>query len=250
MPFPGVQFCLVAATSVLLTSLSKGGFGPALGAMGVPLMSLVMPPTQAAAILLPLLCLMDVFGLRAYFGKWDGRNLAVMLPGALLGIAAGAIGFDRLSDRPVRMLVGGLAVAFAVLDARPRAAVRDAVPGRCVRRGVFWSFLSGFTSFVAHAGGPPAMIYLLPQRLDKDVLIGTAGVFFMVVNAIKLLPYAWLGQFDARNLDLSLLLAPLVPVGVYLGVRLQRRLTMQAFYRICRVALMLVGVQLIVEGVS
>jgi len=115
---------------------------------------------------------------------------------------------------------------------------------------VFWSFLSGFTSFVAHAGGPPAMIYLLPQRLDKDVLIGTAGVFFMVVNAIKLLPYAWLGQFDARNLDLSLLLAPLVPVGVYLGVRLQRRLTMQAFYRICRVALMLVGVQLIVEGVS
>jgi uncharacterized membrane protein YfcA len=240
-------FYAVAIPAVLLTGISKGGFGSALGGIGVPLMALAISPLNAAAILLPVLCFMDLVGLRVYYRKWDSANLRIMIPGAVLGIAIGTLTFGMLSDAAIRILIGGIAVAFT-LNAWLGLGARQKPAGSSVIKGTFWSAASGLTSFLAHAGGPPAMVYLLPQRLDKTAYVATVSVFFMFVNAIKLVPYAWLGQFSAANLDTSLVLAPLVPLGVWLGLWLQNRVNTTWFYRISQACLLVTGLQLIYQG--
>lgn len=240
-------FYAAAIPAVLLTGISKGGFGSALGGIGVPLMALAISPVHAAAILLPVLCFMDLVGLRVYFRKWDSVNLRIMLPGAVIGVAIGTLTFGMLSDDAIRILIGAIAVAFTLnnwlgLGARQQAA------GRSVVKGTFWSAVSGLTSFLAHAGGPPAMIYMLPQRLDKITYVATISIFFLFLNAIKLVPYAWLGQFSAANLGTSLVLAPLVPLGVWLGLWLQNRINTVWFYRIAQACLLGTGLQLIWQG--
>lgn len=240
-------FYAVAIPAVLLTGISKGGFGSALGGIGVPMMALAISPVHAAAILLPVLCLMDMVGLRVYFGKWDPVNLKIMLPGALLGILAGALTFGALSEDGIRLLIGGIAVAFTLNNWLGLAARQGpAAPSRI--KGTFWSGVSGLTSFLAHAGGPPVMVYMLPQRMDKVRYVATVSVFFAFVNAIKLIPYAWLGQLSTDNLATSLVLAPLVPLGVKLGMWLQDRVNMVWFYRISQICLFATGLQLIYQG--
>ncbi|HEU4372647.1 MAG TPA: sulfite exporter TauE/SafE family protein, partial [Telluria sp.] len=140
-----------------------------------------------------------------------------------------------------------IAVAFP-LNAWLGFGARQQAAGRSAIRGTFWSGVSGLTSFLAHAGGPPAMVYMLPQRLDKTTYVATISIFFMFVNAAKLVPYAWLGQFDAANLSTSLVLAPLVPLGVWLGLWLQNRIDTVWFYRIAQACLFATGLQLIYEG--
>ncbi|MES2322292.1 MAG: sulfite exporter TauE/SafE family protein [Pseudomonadota bacterium] len=240
-------FYAVAIPAVLLTGISKGGFGSALGGIGVPIMALAMSPLQATAILLPVLCLMDLVGLRVYFRKWDSANLKIMLPGALLGIAIGTITFGLMSENQIRIAVGAIAVAFAI-NTWLGLAARQHAAGASVVKGTFWSAASGLTSFLAHAGGPPVMVYLLPQRLDKVTYVATISVFFLVVNAVKLVPYAWLGQFSAANLVTALVLAPLVPLGVWLGVWLQNRVNTAWFYRISHACLFATGLQLVYQG--
>jgi uncharacterized membrane protein YfcA len=240
-------FYAVAIPAVLLTGISKGGFGSALGGIGVPLMALAISPVQAAAILLPVLCFMDLVGVRVYYGKWDKENLKIMIPGALLGIAVGTVTFGMLSENAIRILIGAIAVAFP-LNAWFGFGTRQQPAARSAIKGTFWSGVSGLTSFLAHAGGPPAMVYMLPQRLDKTTYVATISVFFMFVNAVKLVPYAWLGQFSAANLGTSLALAPLVPLGVWFGLWLQKRIETVWFYRIAQTCLFATGLQLIYQG--
>ena len=240
-------FYAAAIPAVLLTGISKGGFGSALGGIGVPLLALAVSPVQAAAILLPVLCLMDLVGLRVYFGKWDKATLKIMLPGALLGIIAGTLTFGKLSDDVIRVLIGGIAVAFTVNNWLGLAAQQHPA-GPSVVKGTFWAGVSGLTSFLAHAGGPPAMVYMLPQRMDKVRYVATITIFFTFVNAVKLVPYAWLGQLSSDNLGTSLMLAPLVPLGVKLGMWLQDRVNLLWFYRISQTCLFLTGLQLIYQG--
>jgi uncharacterized membrane protein YfcA len=240
-------FYAVAIPAVLLTGISKGGFGSALGGIGVPLMALAISPVHAAAILLPLLCLMDLVGLRVYFGKWDTANLKIMLRGAMVGILAGTLSFGMLGEDAIRMLIGGTAVLFTISN-WVGLADRQQPATRSVLKGSFWSGVSGLTSFIAHAGGPPAMIYLLPQQLDKVRYVATISLFFTVVNAVKLIPYAWLGQLSAENLATSLVLAPLVPIGVRFGVWLQEHINLTWFYRITRTCLLVTGLQLIYQS--
>ena len=121
---------------------------------------------------------------------------------------------------------------------------------RSTPKGLFWSAFSGLTSTIAHAGGPPLSVYLLPQQLDKAVLVGTTVIFFAVINLVKLVPYAWLGLFDARNLATSLVLSPLAPVGIGLGVFLMRRTSERLFYRIAYALLLVVGVKLAWDGIA
>lgn len=242
-------FYLVAVPAVLLSGISKGGFGSAVGGMGVPLMALAVSPPRAAAILLPVLCLMDLVGFRVYYRKWDAPNLKMMLPGALVGIAFGALTFGVFREDSIRILLGAIAVLFT-LNSWFGFAKKQEPGGRSASKGAFWGGVSGFTSFVAHAGGPPVMVYMLPQRLDKVTFVATVNLFFMIVNAVKLLPYAWLGQLSSANLLTSLLLAPLAPAGVWLGLRMQNRVNHERFYVIARTCLFLTGLQLIYQGMS
>lgn len=249
MPVADPLFYLAAVPAVLLAGIGKGGLG-GLGILSVPLIALVAGPVQAAGIMLPILCVMDLFGLWAYRRWWSGALLAVMLPGALIGMAAGTLAFGHLDEDAVRLVIGVLAVGFAGhywlkrLLSRPEAAAR--APSRAA--GVFWSGLSGFTSFLAHAGGPPVMVWLLPQRLDRLRLAGTTVVLFGIVNWVKLAPYGWLGQLNAANIGTAVVLSPLAPLGIWMGVRLTRRLNEALFYRLSYAVLLLTGVKLCADA--
>ncbi len=240
-------FYLVAIPAVLLTGISKGGFGSAFGGISVPLMALAISPMQAAAILLPVLCFMDLVGFRVYYGKWDVANLKIMVPGALIGVAIGALTFGSIEEAHIRVVIGGIAVIFT-LNQWLSLASKPAPASRSVAKGTFWAGVSGFTSFLAHAGGPPAQVYMLPQRLEKTTYVATVNLFFMIINMAKLIPYAWLGQFSVANLWTALLLAPLVPLGVKIGLWLQKQASPKWFYRVAQICLLLTGLQLIYQG--
>ncbi len=235
----------IAAVAVLIVGISKGGFGGGLGVVGVPLMSLAIPPLQAAAILLPILCVMDLVGLWAFRGRVDTRNLRIILPGATLGIVVATFTFGYVSEAAIRVGLGLIAVVFGALY-----YLTPAPPARPVShlRGGIWSAVSGFTSFVAHAGGPPLNFYLLPQRLDRTLYAGTTIVFFAVVNYLKLIPYTMLGEFDTTNLTSAAILLPLAPVGVLLGAWLHRRVSQPVFYGLCYGFLIVTGMRLLWVG--
>jgi len=246
-------FYAVAVPAVLIAGISKGGFGGGVGLVAVPLMALAVSPVQAAAIMLPILVAMDAVGLWAYRGRWDRWNMAVLLPAAILGIGIGAASFRYLDATAVRLLLGVVAVSFS-LDyyvkrwRNPEAAAQGRRPP-LAKAGAL-GMVSGFTSFVAHAGGPPLSMVLLPQRLDTPVFVGTTVVFFAVVNFVKLFPYAWLGQFDATNLLTSAVLLPIVPAGIYSGIWLVRRVPKGVFYNIVYALVLVIGGKLVVDGVS
>lgn len=252
--FP-LAFYPVAILAILVTGIAKSGFGAGSGGIAVPLMSIFIAPTEAAGIMLPILCAMDLFGVHAYRGKASWWHLKVLLPGALLGILVGALAFGALSVNAIRLLLGLIAVTFALnkwfgLSERLAAALarESAPPGRPA--GVFWGALAGFTSTLAHAGGPPFAIWMLPQKLDKTMLVATSVVFFLVLNYVKLVPYALLGQLNTSNLAASLLFAPLAPIGIWLGVWLHRRMTDRAFYAISYTLLFVTGLKLVFDAVG
>ena len=246
-------FYLLAVPVVLWVGISKGGFGGGAGMVAVPLLALSVPLPQAAAVLLPILCTMDLFALAAYRGQYSAVNIRRLLPAALVGIAAGALAFGTLDERWLRVIVGVIAVVFVlqwlVGVARHRGRTPEAKrPGAL--SGSLWGFLTGFTSTMAHAGGPPTSVYLLPQRLPPTIFVGTTVILFTAVNYTKLIPYAWLGQLRTENLLTSLVLLPLAPLGIRLGRWLHDRVDDVLFYRITYVLLLVTGVKLIAEGLG
>lgn len=241
------HFYFWAIPAVLLVGLAKSGFLSGFGAVATPLMAMAVPVPQAAAIMLPLLCLMDLASLQQLWHDRDGPLLRLLLPAGLVGIVLGTALFSAVSAPVVSVIVGALTLLFLL----QRIAVKPKASGPAPSRA--WGFvagvLSGFTSFVAHAGGPPISAYVLPMRLDPIRVTATLAVFFSVVNLAKWVPYAALGLFDARNLWTSLALAPLAPVGVWIGVWLTRRMAAHWFYRVAYLGMAVAGGKLLWDGV-
>lgn len=233
--------------AVVLVGLSKGGLGGAFALLGVPVLSLVMPPVQAAALLLPLLLAMDAVGLWTWRGTFHRPTLVAMLPAAVVGIAVGGLTAAVTSESLVRLIVGVVALGFVLRTVWPRRA--PSTPRRSRVSAWFWGAVAGFTSFVAHAGGPPYQVHVLPLRLDPRVYTGTAVVFFAIVNAVKVVPYAALGQFDARTMLSALVLLPLAALAVVVGAALVRRMRTEVFYPFMLAMVALVGVRLVYDGV-
>jgi len=242
-------FYTAAVPAVLLVGLSKGGFAGGLGILGVPMMALVISPLQAAGILLPILIVMDMVGVMAYRKNFHVRNLAIMVPAAAFGILVAAMTASYVTDSLVRLLIGTIAVAFALDHWIGRRASADPKSVSQLK-GSAWGAVGGFTSFVAHAGGPPFQIYMLPQKLDKRLYVGTSVMFFTAVNLIKVPPYALLGQFEITNLSTSLVLMPLAPLGMWMGIRALNLIPEGPFYRFAYAALFLVGAKLLWDGVQ
>jgi uncharacterized protein len=238
---------LAGCVAVALVGLSKGGLGGAFALLGVPILALVMPPVQAAALLLPLLLMMDAVSLWAWRGFFDRATLISMLPAAAVGIGVGWFTAAVTSEALVRLLVGVVALAFVARSLRPQRTVAAAAPRRA--SAWFWGALAGFTSFVAHAGGPPYQVHTLPLRLDPKLFAGTSVAFFAVVNVVKVVPYAALGQFDARTLLSALVLLPLAVVAVRVGVAVVRRMRPAVFYPFMYAMVALVGLRLVYDGV-
>lgn len=241
---------LALAVAAALVGLAKGGLA-GVGAMAVPVLALVLPPVQAAAILLPILCLTDLVAVWTWWGSWSGRTLRLMLPGALAGVGVGWLTAALVPEAAVRLLVGAVALAFAgrwLWQAWRRRA--QAPRPHSAPRASLWGAFAGYTSFVAHAGGPPFAAYALPLRLDHRVLTGTSVAFFTAVNYAKLVPYFALGQLDAGNLGASVLLAPVAVAFTLLGARLIRRMRLEVFYPVTYGLTALLGLKLVWDGLA
>ena len=241
-------FYLASVPAVLLYGISKGGFGGSISIISVPMMALMMPPTQAAAILLPILVVMDALVVKTYWGVFDKQALYLLLPGALVGIGIGYLTAEAMNEHYMRILIGVLSLLFGVQSLFGMKSFASAQHNSV--SGSLFGALAGFTSFSIHAGGPSFTMYLMPKQFSPLLFAGTAGIFFAVVNVVKLLPYYTLGQFTADNLLYSLVLVPLAPLGVKVGHVLVRRSTMGFYYWVTSVCLVLVGAKLLWDGVS
>ncbi len=239
-------FYAVAVPSVLLMGLAKSGFLSGFGALATPLLALTMPVPQAAAIMLPLLAVMDLAGLQRLWRERDRELLRLLMPAGLLGTVVGTLLFGVLSAKTVAAVVGGLTLLFLAqrLLFPPRADAPP--PSRSL--GFVLAIAAGFTSFVAHAGSPPISAYVLPLKLPPLKFAATMAVFFAAINLSKWIPYAWLGLIDLRNMSTALVLMPLAPVGVWLGVWLTKRIDAGWFYRIAYSGMFLTGAKLLWDG--
>jgi uncharacterized membrane protein YfcA len=242
-------FYAAAVPAVLLMGLAKGGFS-GLGLLSLPLMALVVSPVQSAAIMLPILIVQDVVTVWAYRHSWDRRNLMIILPSAVLGILTGYLLAAKVSDAAVGLAIGVISIGFAVrrLIVERGATLPDAAPAD-VPRGLFWGWVTGFTSMISHAGGPPFQIYVMPQRLPRDIFVGTGAICFALINWIKVPPYIALGQFTPANLTTSAVLFPVAILSTWAGVWLVRRVSGDRFYTLVYYLLVLVGGKLIFDGV-
>ncbi|MCC5986846.1 MAG: sulfite exporter TauE/SafE family protein [Pararhodobacter sp.] len=248
--FDDPQVLLAALVAVALVGLSKGGLGGAFALMGVPVMALVLPPVQAAALLLPILLMMDAVSLWAWRGWFSLQVLRAMLPAAVLGIALGWATAAFTSDAAVRLIVGAVALGFVARMVWVQWIAASA-PAAGHRPGMawLWGSVAGFTSFVAHAGGPPFQVYTLPMRMDPRLYTGTSVVFFAVVNTVKVAPYAALGMFDTRLVLSALAMLPLAVLAVLAGAALVKRMRASIFYPFMYVMVTLVGAKLVHDGV-
>ncbi len=245
-----LSFYAAAVPAVILLGLSKGGFA-GLGMLGMPLMALTIPPVQAAAITLPILIVQDVFSVWIYRRSFDARNLRILLPGAAAGILLAYLLAARVPDAVVALVLGTISIVFALRRFLARYAAIPPTPTKPSRpAGTFWGAVAGFTSMIAHAGGPPFQIYMLPQHLPRDLFVGTGVVFFALVNWIKVPPYLALGQLTTESLLTSAALFPLAIASTWAGVWLVRRVSGERFYDVVYALLLLLGCKLVADGVG
>lgn len=251
-PFPSIMtiitdplFYLLAIPAIVALGLGKGGFAGA-GMISTPLLALVVPPLQAAAILLPILLCQDVISAWVYRHHWSAWNLKVLLPGSIAGLAAAWLFASYVPNAYVEVAVGVTGICFVLYS---WFAQVPAVPRRpSVAAGVFWGSLAGFTSTIIQVGAPPFQVHILPQRLDKLSLLGTTVIFFGLVNVMKVAPYFALGQFSTSTLGTSLVLLPLAVATNFLGIWLARRVPTAQFYKIAYLLVFFISLGLIWQG--
>ncbi len=235
-------FIAVASLAIIIVGLAKGGFA-GLGAVAMPILVLVMDPIEAAAMMLPILIAQDVVSVWSFRKSYDGNILRLMLPGAAIGIGLGWLLATSVSSNAVRALVGLIAVTFGVYRLSGiKMATSKPIPQWL---GMFWGGVSGFTSHVAHAGGPPFQIWAMTRGLPHTMFIGTSSIFFAIVNWMKVPAYFALGQFTASNLKLTLAFMPLALLSTLAGVWIVRRISAERFFLIINLLMVFVGLELL-----
>jgi uncharacterized protein len=237
------HFYASAIPAVLLMGISKSGFGAGFGSLAVPLMALTITVPQAAAIFMPILFVIDCFGLAVFRNDFDKALLKFLIPLGLAGVLLGTLLFKLLDSHVVAGVVGAFTLLFLAQRLLFPPQANSAPPPRWV--GALLTVASGFTSFIAHAGGPPLNAYVLPLKLKPLVFTATIAFFFFTINLSKWIPYAWLGLFDLRNLATSLVLVPFAPLGVWVGVKIARKIQPTLFYRLVYIGMFLTGCKLL-----
>ena len=248
-------FYAVALSTIFAISFLKGGFGGGFATLGIPFLAFVMDPLDAAIVMAPLVALQDVFALKAYPPRtWSIPNLKLLAPALVLGLCVGFLAFVYVDQRIVVLAIAAITLVFTGrwFVGRLFFADRPLPPATQPRLGaaLLWGGMAGFTTFVAHSGGPPLQIYLLRQRLDKTVFAGTVAAFFAMGNVLKIGPYLWLGAHEPHLLWVALALAPTVPLGVWLGRKWHDRLDERTLYFVCYTLLLCGGLKLLYDGVS
>lgn len=239
---------VIAAAAALFIGVAKAGFGGGLGILVTPLAALVYPSHEAIGIVLPLLIVADIFSLYFYWRKWDARNVRWLVPGALVGIFVGILLIDGLDDHRLGQVIGGIAVTFIGIQLLLRLlGVRLEAYRPQQWQGTLFGLVAGVTTTIAHAAGPVVALFMIPQRLPKERFVGTSVLLFALINWIKLPFFLWQGLCTASTFRESLALMPLVPLGVWLGVWCNRRLSQTWFIRIIYTTLFGTGMYLLLK---
>ena len=234
-------FLVICITAVIILGLAKGGFS-GVGMLATPMMALIMPPLQAAAILLPILLVQDVISVWAYRKDWDRWNIKVMLPGAVIGVGIAWALAAYLSDAMVRLIVGMIGLIFVLNSWFGKVPAEDHQPK--ASHGAFWGAMTGFTSTMVQAGSPPFQFFTLPQRMPKLTFVGTNAIFFAAINAMKVIPYFALGQFSISSLEISAWMLPLAIATNYFGIWLVRVTPTALFYRLAYIMVFFISLGL------
>lgn len=242
------SFYLVSVLAILLTGISKSGFGGGLGVMAVPLMSLFVAPQFAAAVLIPILLAMDILIVWRYRRTWDRRIILGLLPAALIGLALGSATFQLMDAKLIRLVIGVLAVFFVIQFFIIQHASSKLWT---TSRPIVWvlGLVSGFASFLAHAGGPPVKGYLLQQKLQKTWFVGTNTVFFFSLNFVKMIAYGASGTLSMTSIVTSAILAPALLLGVFIGTRLHSFVNQDIFVKIAYGFLCLTAIKLLTDSI-
>ena len=226
--------------------LFRSGFGSGFGSLAVPLMALTVTVPEAAAVLMPLLFILDLLALRAYRQAYDRPLLYMLLPWSMVGVLIGFLLFKFLNAHIVEGVVGVFALGFVAQRVLFPPSPQGVLLPRWI--GATLTAMSGFTSFVAHAGSPALNAYVLPMRLAPLTYAATMAVLFFWVNLAKWVPYAYLGLFDVRGLVTAVILMPVTPIGIWIGVHLARHMSPQLFYACIQVGMTLTGCKLVFDG--
>lgn len=248
--FANASFWIAGLIAVILCGLSKGGF-TGLAMLSTPILSLALPPLQAAGVLLPVLMAQDLFGVWSFRREFDREGLAVLLGGSIIGIAVAALFARVLPIAALTLLLGATAFLFGAQwwIKRLRGVVEASSTRASRPAGVFWGTLCGVTSFIAHVGSPPAQIYLMPIKLPPAVFAGTMTWLFFAINIIKLGPYIGLGLLTRETLIASAALVPVASAAIVIGIRLVRVISAARFYPIVHALLLVAGLKLCWDGV-
>ncbi|MEW6643016.1 MAG: sulfite exporter TauE/SafE family protein [Pseudomonadota bacterium] len=240
---------IVCALGVFVIGFMKGAFGGGFAIVGIPLLALVMDPITAGAILAPLFVAMDLVALRYWKpSTWSAPDLVPLLPGLVAGVAAGFFVLRDLDRHLVEILMAAITLVFCALwlrggvstTPRPRSSLKALVAGGA----------SGVTTMVAHSGGPPLAIYLLPRGLDKATYAGTTSLFFTIGNLLKAGPWLLVGRLGEAQWILIALCLPVAAIGVWAGWRLHQRLDQAQLYRACYALLAVTALKLLWDGMQ
>ncbi|EKE69061.1 MULTISPECIES: sulfite exporter TauE/SafE family protein [Roseobacteraceae] len=246
-----LHFFLFAVPAVIFAGLSKGGFGSAAAFAATPFLALILTPGQAVGLMLPLLMVMDVTAIRVFWRKWDGSAARVLIAGAVPGIVIGALVYGIAKPEVFKFLIGLVAIGFvAYQGAKAKGWIKP--PKRTIGRfgGTMWGLVTGFTSFISHAGGPPAAVYMLSQRMDKTTYQATSVLVFWAINLIKVVPYSIVGIFTPETLKADLMLFPFAILGVLMGAWLHHKISDRFFFALAYVFLVITGGKLIWEALG
>ena len=243
-----LAFFVLAAISVIVVGISKSGFGAGLGALSLPLMASQSSIHEALAILLPLLIAIDLVGLQRFLRNADWRILKLILLPAAFGMLLAYLFFSVITPQILSLSIGIFTLLFLVQSlVISRLDLKQSKPSPWL--GKLMGGVSGFTSFIAHIGGPPITIYMLREKVLPIVYTSTLGIFFTFINFGKLVPYAYLDLLNFKQLATSILLLPLVPVGVYFGFYLAKKISVKWYYIIVQFFLLIASIKLIADGI-
>ncbi len=244
-----ISFYLVASAAVILVGLAKGGFA-GLGAAAMPLLALVMDPVAGAGMLLPILMAQDVVSVWAFRRSYDVATLMLTVPAAAVGIFLGWLLASAINPDAVRGFVGFIALTFGTYRLLPFVGWQIKVSGPAPQwMGAVMGTVSGFTSQIAHAGGPPFQIWALSRNFPHLVFVGTSSIFFAIINWMKVPAYAALGQFNVQNMTLTGLFLPLAILSTVAGVKLVKRVSPERFNIIIQLLMVVVGAELIRQSI-
>ncbi len=242
-------FWVLAICSAIFVGLGKGGL-PVIAGLAVPSLSLIMSPIAAASLLLPVYIVSDIFALKAYRRDYDPQVLKIGIVGMSVGVLIGWLTAEIVIEWIITVCIGIMGTLFALNNIRLKKGTKVPVRAVNTKKGYFWTTIAGFTSFISHNGGPPWQIFTLPLSLSKSIFVGTSVIAFSYCNAIKLIPYFFLGQLSFLSIKITLYLMMPAALAVLVGVKLVKLIPEALFFKAVTWALLIISIKLIYDGIS